>query len=264
MPRRRSSSTPRTKPDTTRLSPALAIALSLVAIPAAAQEPPPPPTEEPAPPPPPPAPLARPSIVIDAKDDLGHDVRNVTEFIDDKPIAYELTGTSIELSPGPHTIALQRNDGPRQRATATITLGEGDANHAVHLAFEKPAEPETVESGATPLAPRIVAGVGIAGVVTGVVLLLARPALPTNCNSDTYKCTKLPAETEAKFAEERDTAGTNQGLLHAGVVTLLAGAGVTAAGVLWYVLEKPKPRTATIVAPWISAGSGGLALRASF
>jgi hypothetical protein len=241
-----------------------AIALSFVALPAAAQEPPPPPTEEPAPPSPPAAPLPRSSILIDAKDDLGHEVRNVTVFIDDKAIAYELTGTAIELGPGPHTIAVQRNDGPRQRASASITLGEGDANHAVHLAFEKAPEPETVAPTATPLAPRIVAAVGIAGVVTGVVLLLARPALPTNCNSDTYQCTKLPAETDAKFAEERETAGDNQGLLHAGLTTLLAGAGVTAAGVLWYVRVKPKPRTATIVAPWLSGSGGGVSLRASF
>jgi hypothetical protein len=246
--------------------PSLSLALSLVALPAAAQEPPPPPTEEPAPPPPAPAPLVRSSVLIDAKDDLGHDVRNVTVFIDDKPIAYELTGTSIELEPGPHTIAVQRNDGPRQRATANITVGEGDANHAVHLAFEKPAEAETIEPTATPLAPRIVAGVGIAGVVTGVVLLLARPALPTNCDSDTYKCTKLPAETDAKFTDERDTAGKNQGLLHAGLATLLAGAGLTTVGVLWYVVQKPKPRTA-MFAPWLlprMGTGGGVTLRASF
>lgn len=238
----------------------LTLAIVFTSLSAAAQdEPPPPPptTEEP--------PKAKPSVVIDAKDDLGHDLRAVTVFIDDHPVAYELGPQPIELEPGAHTIALQRNDGPRQRATATVTLAPGDTNHAVHLVFERPPEPEPVlaEPVNAPLAPRIVAAVGLAGVVTGVVLLLVRPSLPTNCDPDTGKCTRLAAQTDAQFAADRDDAGTNRALLGAGLATLLGGAAVTGAGVLWYVLEKPKPRTA-MLAPWLQGSAGGVVLRASF
>lgn len=252
-----------------RFASALCLTLSLVALPlpAAAQDEPPAPQPTPAPeePPPPPPPAAKPSIVVDAKDELGHDVRSVTVYIDDKPVAYELTGKPIEVEPGRHTIAVQRNDGPHQRATTMVTLNEGVTDHPVHFVFEppKPEEQPRIEPTETPLAPRIVAGVGVLAVATGVVLLLARPTMPTNCDSETGKCTRLSAESEATFNEERDTAGMNRGLLRLGTVSLLAGAGLTAVGVLWYVLERPKPRTA-MIAPWLRENSGGVMLRARF
>src|SRR4051794_27702900 len=94
--------------------PLFALALVLSAAPAFAQEEPEPPKLVP----------PRPSVVIDAKDDAGHDVKNVTVYVDDKPVAYALDGQPIEIDPGPHTIAVQRNEGPRGRAVTTLTLGE--------------------------------------------------------------------------------------------------------------------------------------------
>lgn len=250
-----------------RFASALSIAVCFVALPAFAQEEPPSPPPPPAEPPPPPPPAAKPSLLVDAKDDAGRDVRSVTVFIDDRPVAYELSGTPIEVEPGAHTIAVQRNDGPKQRATMSVTLNEGDTNHAVHFTFEKPPEPAPVleHPENAPLAPRIVAGVGVLAVATGVVLLLARPAMPTNCDSDTGKCTRLSAETDAQFNDERDTAGMNRGLLRAGMVTLISGAAVTAGGVLWYVLEMPKARrSGAMIAPWLQGNAGGVVVRAAF
>ena len=243
---------------------ALSFAFLLVASHAAAQEEPPPPPPPPAEPEPPP-PLAKPSILIDAKDDAGREVRSVTVSVDDKVVAYEITGKPIEVEPGQHTITLQRNDGPRQRASASVTMNEGVTNHIVHFAFERAADPEPVldKPDNAPLPPRIVAGVGILAVATGVVLLLARPSMPNNCDSDTGKCTKLPAESEATFDDERNTAGRNRGLLTAGTATLVTGAGITAVGVIWYALDRPKPRTA-MIAPWLQPNVGGVVLRTSF
>lgn len=240
-------------------------AASLVALPAAAQEEAPAPALET---PPPVEAQPRPSIVVDARDDLGRAVRSVTLFVDDKPVAYELDGQPVELAPGAHTVTVQRNDGPRQRVTATVTLGEGDARLPVRLAFERPpAEPTVLEAPeSTPILPRVVAGAGLVGVVTGVVLLLARPNLPTNCSSDTFTCTRLAAQTDTDAANDRETTATNRDLGRAGLVTLLSGAAVTAGGVLWYVLDTrqtAKPRTAKI-APWLLGEGAGVVLRARF
>lgn len=262
----------------------MSLALVFFALPAAAQEEPapePPKVEEPAPeppapeppapePPPPEPPKAKPSVIVDAKDEDGREVRNVTVLVDGAPIAYELPDTPIALEPGAHTIAVQRNDGPRERATASVVLVEGDTNHAVHLVLAKPpSEERPLEAPLNaPIAPRIVAGVGVVGVITGVVLLLARPTMPTNCNADTGTCPRLAAQTDAQFTDDRHTAGTNRGLLVTGVSALIGGGVLTATGVLWYVLErKPfettKPRTA--LAPWLHPGDGGgVVLRRSF
>lgn len=234
------------------------IALVLLAAPVAAQEPAPaPPPEAPAPPPapvtPPPEPArpastARPSIIVDAKDDLGKDVRAVTVYVDDAPFAYELDGRPLEVDPGTHVIRVQRNDGSRATGMTSITVKEGEINQRVHFAFEKAAPPPPeLEPESAPVLPRVVAGVGIASFVTGVVLLLARPTMPTNCNADTSRCTKLPAESDVTFDEDRSKAQTNRDFLHAGLVTLIAGAGVTALGATWYVLKAPKSQDARAV-----------------
>jgi hypothetical protein len=218
-----------------RLAPSL-IAVSLfAALPAAAQEEPAPaPVDEPPPKP-------KPTLRIEANQ------RNVTVFVDDKAVAYELPNAPIELEPGPHAITLQRNEGGTQRLTQSVVAGDGETR--VQFTFEKPPELESVLEPPenAPIAPRIIAGVGAAGVITGVVLLLARPTLPTNCSSD--GCTRLSAETDAKFAQEQDDASQNRAFGTAGLVTLIAGGALIAGGVLWYILDREpfkaaKPPTA--------------------
>ena len=52
--------------------------------------------------------LATPTIIIDAKDEVGHDVGDVTVLVDDAMVAAEIDGKAIPLDPGPHTVRLQR------------------------------------------------------------------------------------------------------------------------------------------------------------
>jgi hypothetical protein len=213
------------------------------------------------PPPPPPPPAA--SIIVDVKDDTGRPVTTATLFVDDQAVKYDLDGKPVELPPGPHTITVQRNDGPHVRASESIVLGVEEVGHAVHLVFPKPPEPPPQDEApdAAPLVPRIVVGVGMVGVITGTVLLLARPTMAPNCSRDS--CTRQADETDATYKDDRSTAATNRDLTTAGTTVLLAGAGVAVGGLLWYFLAHP-PRRMASVAPWFATTSGGVSIRGAF
>ncbi len=110
--------------------------------------------------------------------------------------------------------------------------------------------------------PWIVVGVGAAGVVTGVILLVAGPAFPDSCHKDTSKCDGANAE------KDQETASRSVGFQTAGTVFLIAGGGVTVGGLLWHFLEPTGPveRAALkpSLVPSVAPGYAGLSLGGSF
>ena len=116
---------------------------------------------------------------------------------------------------------------------------------------------------AVALAFSIVVATGLVAVVAGTVLILARPTIPGNCDADGGTCAKLASETDAQAADDRDRAGRYVGFGRAGVLMIIAGGTVAAAGLVWYFLERP-PRRAAMIVPWVATGSGGIAAQGTF
>lgn len=272
---------------------AIGLAVFAISSKAMAQEPPPspdpatPPAEQPAqpapvevpPPPTPPAPPSQPeplppeegqpppSIIIDAKDDRGKPVSAVTVFVDDKPVAYEADGKAIVLVPGPHTVAVQRNDGSRLRVSVPVNLGVGQTNQHVQVALTGHA-PENEERARMlrpdpPILPRVIVGLGLLSMVAGSIVVLARPALPANCTGSNG-CVRTDGMTDEQFAHTQSKMQSHDDVSHAGTALIAGGGAATAIGLLWYFIELPPIRQDARISPWMTATSGGLSLQTPF
>ncbi len=135
-------------------------------------------------------------------------------------------------------------------------------------------QPPPLEVREHTVPPWIMVAIGGAGVVTGAILLVARPSFPTNCNVDTSKCVAdsslVPGSQESKdrVAKDQDTATTSTGMKTGGVVTLIAGGGVLLGGLLWHFLEPTGPVEKAALkpslAPSVAPGYAGLSLGGSF
>jgi tetratricopeptide (TPR) repeat protein len=117
--------------------------------------------------------------------------------------------------------------------------------------------------------PWVVAGVGFAGAVTGLVVILTAPSLPTGCNAASGQCTSIPGETSTQYEERRSQAGASQTQPTVGAVVLGVGGAVLVGGLLWHFLEPTGP-VARVggrpprLQPQAAPGFAGLSLGGSF
>lgn len=116
--------------------------------------------------------------------------------------------------------------------------------------------------------PWVVGGLGAASLITGLVLHVAAPELPSNCLEGTRTCTRKPNQSDASFNEDQEQAGEAQLMPNLGNIAIAGGAVMLVAGVsmyLWYHQDSPgksaknKPSTKPIFAPYAGPTGAGFA-----
>ena len=224
-----------------------------------------------------------PSVVFGAKDKTGRDLFDVTVSMDGEVLLKKLDGKSVAVDPGPHTFKFEIAGSAPLVEKALVK--EGEKTRVITVSFGDGVTTTSTEGGATPppvdgdkgkptsegghtIFPWIVVGLGAATMITGLVVVVASPSLPENCNSESDTCTKLsPTESPADFAKRQEVAGRSEAQPTEGLIVGAVGVGVLAIGLLWHFLEPTGPeRTGSLrFAPWATAsGSGGGSLGASF
>jgi hypothetical protein len=111
--------------------------------------------------------------------------------------------------------------------------------------------------------PWIVGGLGAASIITGVVLHVASPDMPSNCIESTRTCTRKPNQSDASFSEDQDQAGQAQLLPNLGNIAIAGGAVLLVAGVsmyFWYHQDTSKMASKKpILTPYAGPNGGGVA-----
>jgi hypothetical protein len=216
-----------------------------------------------------------PSIVFGAKDKQGRDLFDVTVSMDGEPLVKRLDGKSVFVDPGPHSFSFEAaghkavveralvKEGEKTRVI-TITFTDGAGAAASSGDGRDRVEPAEVRGHTIP--PWVVFGVGLAGVVTGTIVVLTAPSLPPNCSRQSAKCTKFPGESEAQFVADQDQAGQSDSRPTLGFIIGGIGLGVAAGGLLWHFLEPTGERSSTALrfSPWAAPGAAGFGVGRSF
>ena len=222
-----------------------------------------------------------PSVVFGAKDRSGHDVFDVMVTMDGEPLLRSLDGKSVPVDPGPHLFLFETGGQPG--VTERVLVKEGEKARSVNVVLgpdtstpkppsgvaeptpPKPTPPDTSGEAHHTAAPWVVVGVGGATLITGIILVAARPSLPSNCNGDSHTCTRRPGETNADYSGEQNQAGDHDSRLQLGLVVGAVGLGVIAGGLVWHFLEPSGPKTGAVrVSPWTTANGGGLTVLGAF
>jgi tetratricopeptide (TPR) repeat protein len=126
-----------------------------------------------------------------------------------------------------------------------------------------PTAAPAADSGGHTALPWVVVGLGGAAVVTGVILLVAAPERPDNCDADRLTCS--PPPRGATLDEDQEQAGRNRGMVLAGRIFVGGGAALVVGGLLWHFLEPTGPREARIkLRPSYVPGYAGLSLGGGF
>jgi hypothetical protein len=117
--------------------------------------------------------------------------------------------------------------------------------------------------------PWIVAGVGLAAVAVGVVLIATTPSLPSNCKTASNDCSQLPNETKDQLQSDRNQAGASQQQPTYGLIVIVSGGVLVAGGLIWHFLEPTGPKSAGFLSPKnltpaAGPGYGGLFYGAKF
>src|SRR4051812_39795228 len=119
---------------------------------------------------------ATPSIVVEARDAQGNELRDVTVTVDDDLVAAELDGRAFPLDPGAHTLSFSRRG---RVVTESIIANEGTKGRPVRVTIGglDPDAPVRDAGGHT-VWPWAVAAIGGAIAVGGLAIVLTTPKLP--------------------------------------------------------------------------------------
>lgn len=172
-----------------------------------------------------------PTVVIAARDNK-KDIFDVKVWVDDGLVYESLTGTALELDPGPRKIAAVRGEVRRER---TVLIREGQKNRSIELDFSPPKPPPTpptprplpepiepIEpSGpgfSLPILSWVGFGIGLVGVIvgsiTGGVAISEGDKLQAACQN--LRCT-----------ESFEEFGPGETIAHVSTVSFaVAGAGI--------------------------------------
>ncbi|MCL2722868.1 MAG: tetratricopeptide repeat protein [Polyangiaceae bacterium] len=117
--------------------------------------------------------------------------------------------------------------------------------------------------------PWVVVGVGGAAVITGAVILVTKPSMPSNCESGSGTCVKGVGESDADLQADRDRAGKSRTQGTTGIVLMGAGAAVAVGGLIWHFLEptgsiESRSAKKPTVTPTVGPGFAGLSLGGAF
>ncbi len=136
------------------------------------------------------------------------------------------------------------------------------------LAATPPAPASATETQEHTILPWFVVGVGVAAVGAGIVLLVAAPDLPADCEAGTCTDVKGTQTEDAINVDRRAEAGRHVGMTTGGVITLAGGGALVVGGLLWHFLEPTGPKQASLtrprVAPSVAPGFAGLSLSGAF
>ena len=220
-----------------------------------------------------------PTVTFAARDGAGSDVADTTVFVDNVQITAALSGQSYEVDPGPRTIRFVHGG---KTIEQRVIISQGEKGRVVAVTFGEPAPgsapagsvstgplgsppPRDAASGEGPSpsrAPLVIAGIGAAALVAGVVLIFVGGGeIPENCDYFAKECTAAPGDPA--FGEAKSGAG----LINAGTGVAVAGSAVLVGGLIWYFAQSteraPAP-AATGLTPWFDDRSGGFSFRGAF
>ena len=208
-----------------------------------------------------------PSVSFGARDARSGDLPGTSVFVDDVLMATRLDdGKSYDLDPGKHVIRFV-HDG--KDSTLRVVLNQGEKGRTLVATFadinaqtKEVAEP-VVQQPKRPALPLVVAGLGAAGLATGVVLMaIGLHDVPSQCSVSTRDCAAPPGDK----AFEEANHGVNMANMGLGVG--LAGTAVLAGSLIWYFTQPLTPPTqsarASLVTPWVGQGSGGMSFQGAF
>jgi hypothetical protein len=159
----------------------------------------------------------------------------------DEPVS--TTTTSQASAGGSAGFSMSTGGGTSGQASASAPGGEGQFHKDV--------------------LPWIVGGIGAASIITGIVLHVAAPDLPSNCIESTRTCTRKPNQSDASFQEDQKDAGQAQLMPNLGNIAIAGGAVFLVAGVsmyFWYHQDASKSaKSKPIVTPYAGPNGGGIA-----
>ncbi|MCL2778179.1 MAG: tetratricopeptide repeat protein [Polyangiaceae bacterium] len=139
---------------------------------------------------------------------------------------------------------------------------------------EQPKSEQPQTRGHT-VAPWVVAGIGGAAIIAGVVVYATKPKMPANCSGGS--CYRSPDdESDAQLNADKDQAGKSRSQSTTGLIVGGAGIVVLAGGLIWHFLEHPNGSSASpnssngasaekpTVTPAIGPGFAGLSFGGTF
>lgn len=212
----------------------------------------------------------QPTVTFAARDSGGTDLPDTALYIDGVFVASRLDdGRPRDVDPGKHMVRFSHRG---RDQTLTVVVGAGERGRSVVAIFPKlggpqtsaHAGPEAVSQSSSPRMARPTGAVALliggAALTIGGVTLGAYEVsrVPNNCSYFDRQCAATPGDPvfdEAKRAVQL----ANVGWTIAGI-GLAAGVG----GAIWYFVGgSSAQRERVAIAPWLSAGSGGLSVSGS-
>lgn len=190
---------------------------------------------------------AQPTIVLDAKDNEGHDLSDVTVEIDGRPFAQRLDGIALAVDPGEHTFTFEMKGGA-SKVTQKFVLREGEKGRREQILVGGAASPvaaggppprgsshvQPAPLGAQRLASLVTLGVGLVGIGAGAALAVEAKAKAKD--ADAY-CPRTTCANDAAVQMNHDARVAGN---LATVAFAVGAAGVAGAVVLW-LTAKPSP-----------------------
>lgn len=222
-----------------------------------------------------------PSVVFAARDRAGKDLFDVAVSMDGETLVTKLDGSPVSVDPGKHVFRFEVAGPTPTVATETVLVRENERKRNVTATFDAPDAPKAPaapEGGSAPASvsasapahrehsalPWVVAGVGAAGLVTGI-LLVATASRPENCSADTRICVAREGQTQAELEADQSDAQAADNRRTLGLVVGGVGLGALAGGLVWHFLEPTgSKRTGLTFTPWSAGRSSGVALGGVF
>lgn len=194
---------------------------------------------------------SQPTVVISAHDDKGADLADVKVDVDNELLQAQLTGTSVAIDPGPHTLRFTRAGQPPIEQKVVIRVTE--KNRIVKVDFPAAVAASTTpsDSSASPGSARgplwpglVVAGVGVAAIGASIGI-----GLVASSDADNLRNTCAP-----RCSHDAVSAVDTKVIIS----DVLLGVGVVAAGVaVWMLIARPGGHEARTTAfHWVPTASG--------
>ncbi len=210
-----------------------------------------------------------PSLSFSARSANGDDIPDAQVFVDDALVAPRTDdGRAHDVDPGRHVVRFVLHG---KEVTVSVIVAVGEKNRNVGVVFgeasggrsgEGASRPDEPRAPRRPLFPLVVAGAGAAALVTGVVLVAAGLArVPDECTTSPRECSAPPGDPV--YGDARSAVN----LANVGLGVGIAGAAVTALGLVWYFSSAPgerRPASALLVPVVHGREGAGAALRLTF